>query len=278
MCYHIAFEINLESIVDYFPDIIIDPQLEMNFPKAAYVNGFDHGLQPAMVTGRKDGKKHLAAMMWGFLPRGIKNYEAAERFWNGYKDENGKWNTGFVTLNALGEELLEKRLYKDAALNRRCILFVDGFYEWHHFFPLGKKGQKLKTATKYPHHIFLKNNPHPFIMLAGIWNEWKHEEVDKETGEIETLLTPTFSIITTKANELMAKIHNTKERMPTILTKELAEEWIKNDLTSERVKEIATFQYPAELMGAHPIAKDFQQNLAPKLKHDYPEFQPEFCL
>ena len=59
MCYHISFEVNLESIVDYFPDIIIDPQLEINFPKAAYVNGFDHGFQPAMLTGRKDGKKHF---------------------------------------------------------------------------------------------------------------------------------------------------------------------------------------------------------------------------
>ncbi len=148
--------------------------------------------------------KHLAAMMWGFLPNGVKNLEAAERFWNGYKDEKGKWNTGFITLNAMGEELFEKRLYQDAALNRRCIVFVDGFYEWHHFFPIGRKGQRLKTPTKYPHHIFLKDNPLPFFMMAGIWNLWKHEEVNNETGEIETIITPTFAVVTTKANALMA--------------------------------------------------------------------------
>jgi len=177
----------------------------------------------------------------------------------------------------MGEELFEKKLYNDAALNRRCIVFVDGFYEWHHYFPLGKKGQRLKTAIKYPHHIFLKDNPLPFIMIAGIWNTWKHEEVNMETGELETLFTPTFAVVTTKANELMAKIHNSKQRMPTILTKELAEEWIKNDLSQERIKEIATYQYPAHKMNAHTVAKDFQEILSPKEKHTYPEFESEFC-
>ena len=277
MCYHISFEVNLESIKEHFPDLVIDSQLEMNFPKAAYVNGFDHGFQPAMLTGRKDGKRYLAAMMWGFLPNGVNNYEAAERFWNGYKDENGKWNTGFITLNAMGEELFEKRLYKEAALSRRCIVFVDGFYEWHHSFPIGKKGQRLKTAIKYPHHIFLKDNPLPFIMIAGVWNTWKHEEVNKETGEVETIFTPTCAVVTTEANELMAKIHNSKQRMPTILTKELAEEWIRDGLSQERITEIARYQYPAEQMNAYTVPKDFQEIDLPKSKHTYPEFENEFC-
>jgi putative SOS response-associated peptidase YedK len=277
MCYHISFEVKLESVLDYFPDLIVDSQLEVEFPTAAYINGFDHGMHPVMLTGRKDGKKHLAQMMWGFLPNGVKNFEEAEKFWNGYKDENGKWNKGFITLNAVGEELFDKKLYSDAALNRRCVVFVDGFYEWHHYFPIGKKGQTLKTPIKYPHHIYLKDNPMPFFMLAAIWNPWRHEEVNKETGEIEMIVTPTFAISTTKANEPMGKIHNSKGRMPTILTKELAEEWIKDGLTQERITEIATYQYPAEQMGAHTIPRDFKEITTPKSKHVYPEFQTEFC-
>ena len=277
MCYHISFEINLESITAYFPDIIVDPQLQMNFPVATYVNGFDHTMHPCMLIGRKDSKRHLASMMWGFLPGGVKNFEEAERFWNGYKDENGKCNKGFITLNAMGEELFEKRLYKDAAVNRRCIVFVDGFYEWHHFFPMGKKGQPLKTAIKYPHHIFLKDNPAPFLMFAGIWNPWEHVEIDKETGEVQTITTPTFAIVTTKANDLMAKIHNSKERMPTLLNAALAEEWIKDGLSEQRISEIATFQYPSQQMSAYTIPKDFQENGSPKSRHVYPEFQSDFC-
>ncbi len=94
-------------------------------------------------------------------------------------------------------------------------------------------------------------------MIVGIWNPWKHEEVNKETGEIETFITPTFAVVTTKANELMVKIHNSKERMPAILTKELAEEWITDDLSEEQIKKIATYQYPAEQMSAHTVAKAF---------------------
>lgn len=275
MCYHISFEIKLESIVDYFPDAIIEPQLQINFPKAAYVNGFDHALQPCMFT--VNGNQHLKRMMWGFLPNGIKNYEQAERFWNGYKNENGKWQKGFVTLNAMGEELLDKKLYRDAALNRRCIVFVDGFYEWHHHFPLGKKGQPLKTAVKYPHHIFLKNNPEPFMMFAAVWNNWVHSEVDKETGEVQTFDTSTFAIVTTRANRLMSKIHNSKQRMPTLLTKELAEEWISSGLSEKRISELATFQYPAEQMSAYTIKKNFQEDILPKSEYAYAEMNLDFC-
>jgi len=277
MCYHISFEVKLESITDYFPDIIIDSQLDVNYPTAAYINGFDHGMQQVMLRGRKDSKRHLALMMWGFLPNNVRNFEEADRFWNGYKDDNGRWNKGFITLNAVGEELFDKSLYKDAALNRRCIVFADGFYEWHHYYPMGKKGQTLKTPTKYPHHIFLKDNPVPFVPMAGIWNPWKHEEVDKETGEIETIVTPTFAIVTSKANELMAKIHNSKLRMPNILTPELAEEWLQDGLTENRITEIASYQYPAQKMSAFTIPRNFQEISTPRMRHAYEEFQTEFC-
>ena len=43
--------------------------------------------------------------------------------------------------------------------------------------------------------------------MAGIWDTWE----DKENGILNT-----FAIITTRANPLMARIHNTKERMPVI--------------------------------------------------------------
>jgi len=65
--------------------------------------------------------------------------------------------------------------------------------------------------------------------------------------------------------------------MPVILTKQLAEEWIKDDLSEEQIKKIATYQYPAEQMSAHTVAKDFQENNLPKTRHTYPEFAPGFC-
>ena len=57
MCYHISFEVKLESITDLFPDLIINDNLEIEFPTAIYVDGFAHGMRPVMLTSRKDGKK-----------------------------------------------------------------------------------------------------------------------------------------------------------------------------------------------------------------------------
>ena len=277
MCYHIASDVTLESILNVFPNLVIDHQLDVEFPTASYINGFDHKPQQVMLTSRKDGKRHLALMMWGFLPDSVRNLTEAENFWNGYKDENGKWQKGYLTLNAMGEELFQRTLYKDAALNRRCVIFIEGFYEWYHHFPLGKQGQRLKTAIKYPHHISLKDTPYQFAMVAGIWNPWRHEEHNDETGELEKIVTPTFALITTEANELMAKIHNSKRRMPTFLTKELSEEWLQGGLSQQRITEIATHQWPAEKMDAYPIAKNFQEISTPKARHHYPELEQEFC-
>jgi putative SOS response-associated peptidase YedK len=61
----------------------------------------------------------------------------------------------------------------------------------------------------------------PFA-LGGLFSVW----TDRVTGE----LVPTFTILTTEANEQMAIIHNTKKRMPLILTKENEREWLEGKL------------------------------------------------
>lgn len=272
MCYHVSLNVPAESILQVFPDLKFDPRLPLDFLPTAYVNGFDHKMQPVMLTSRKDGTRHLASMMWGYLPSWVKNMDEATRLWNGYKDDNGKFRPGLITLNAVGEEVLEKPMYKDAALHRRCIVFADGFYEWHHHYPIGKNGQPLKTAVKYPHFIKLKENPHPFIMMAGIWNPWKHQVVSMETGELTEAVEPTFAILTTAANALMEKIHNSKKRMPVILDQSQAERWISEGLTTDEIQSLATTQFPANRMEAYSIARDFQQLADPKERFHYEEW------
>jgi len=89
---------------------------------------------------------------------------------------------------------------------------VDGFYEHHHF-----KGKA------YP--FFIQNKNREPITLGGLWEEW----VNKDTGEI----VKSFTIVTTKANELMTKIHNNPKlpeaRMPLILNNEDVETWLGTD-------------------------------------------------
>lgn len=160
---------------------------------------------------------------WGLIPHWIKTEKDAKNIQN-------------KTINARGETLFEKPSFRDAAKNNRCIIPVNGFYEHHHF-----KGQK------YPFYIrHINNEP---MNLAGIWSEW----TNKETGEVLT----SCSIVTTKANSMMAKIHNNPKlpepRMPVILPEGKEDEWLKAT-DHELVKEIIK-PYSQKELHAHTVRK-----------------------
>ena len=60
------------------------------------------------------------------------------------------------------------------------------------------------------------------------------------------------TIITLDANELLASIHNDKQRMPLILPQDAVETWLKG--TADEAKALLA-PYPAERMRAHPVSK-----------------------
>jgi putative SOS response-associated peptidase YedK len=97
-------------------------------------------------------------------------------------------------INAKCETVRTFPSFREAYRNRRCILPVDGFFEWKAI-----KGQKAKQ----PYAIAMKDGS-PFG-IGGLWENWR----DPTSGE----WVRTFAIITTDANELVAEIH---DRMPLI--------------------------------------------------------------
>jgi putative SOS response-associated peptidase YedK len=111
-----------------------------------------------------------------------------------------------MPINAKCESVHSLPTFRDAYRSRRCIIPVDGFFEW-----LAIKGQKAKQ----PYAIAMKDG-RPFG-LGGIWENWK----DPTSGE----WTRTFAIITTDANALVANIH---DRMPLILAPSDYGEWLSD--------------------------------------------------
>lgn len=200
-------------------------------------SGFTH---PKMLI-YQDKESEPEVATWGLVPHWV-------------KDNNGKvqiWNS---TLNARGESIFEKPSFRDSAKSKRCLIYLDGFYEHHHY--------KGKT---YPFFIRRKDSE-PFA-VAGLWSEW----LDRENKS--KLIT--FSIVTTVGNEMMAKIHNNPKldgaRMPVIIPEELEDYWID---TSKSQKELTDLllPFPDEFLHAHTVyriaGKDTKGN-APEAEHEF---------
>lgn len=199
-----------------------------------------------IVRKSNDNDIEIVPAHWEFIPVWIKSMEeliAARK-------------QGIPWLNATSEKLLESKMFRNAALKRRCLVIASHFFEWRHYKPEGEK----KTIS-YPYKIEVADAD--YFYMAGIWQSW----TDKETGETMD----TFAIVTTKANSLMEEVHNTKKRMPTILPEDLAWEWIMTDLSENKIKELASFQFPAESMTAHTIQRNFKIAEDPLAEFEYPE-------
>jgi putative SOS response-associated peptidase YedK len=231
-------------------------QIEKQFGLAASMeelrSGFVYGKWGTLVANEDKTDVEVRQMDWEFRPNWIKDMDAM-------KVQRKK---GIPFLNAKSENLFlndkgMKAMWADAARNTRCLVLATHFFEWRHYKPEGAK----KDIT-YPYVIDFYNEDEPMYM-AGIYNIW----TDKSTGET----VDTFALVTTAANEIMAEIHNTKKRQPTILNEDLAYEWIMGNLSDERISEIAKYQLPSEMMNVHTIAKDFQTSDTPLAEFNYDE-------
>lgn len=128
----------------------------------------------------------IEIMRWGLIPR-----------WA--KDEK----IGYRLINARSESVFDKPIWKSAALNRRCLVPANGFYEW-----------QRRQKGKQPFYIHPKDQS--LFMFAGIWETWQHEDRELHT----------YSILTTTPNKEMTAVHN---RMPVILHKEDQAQWLAAD-------------------------------------------------
>lgn len=120
-----------------------------------------------------------------------------------------------TTLNARLEELEEKKSFKDS-IGKRCLIPINGFYEWKSFDKDGIPDPE--GAIKQLHYITLDNGGKPFA-LAGIYNFWNNRNAP------DNFLT--FSIVTTDSNTLMTDIHNSKKRMPVVLNEDEYKNWLE---------------------------------------------------
>lgn len=151
------------------------------------INGFQFLNNPVITN---QFPKIISFFQWGLIP-----------FWA--KDDSIKK----FTLNAKIETLKQKPSFRQVVVNR-CLIPADGFYEWKWLDTKGKYKQKYR--------ISIPGNQ--LFSFGGLWSEW----VSKQTGEI----IHSYTIVTIPANSFMAEIHNSKKRMPLILTESTEKQWL----------------------------------------------------
>jgi len=77
----------------------------------------------------------------------------------------------------------------------------------------------------------------------------------------------TFAVLTKEASPLFASIHNMRKRQPVILRKEFEQEWLKDALTENQVKELISPIYPENELEAYTVSKDL---FNPRIDSDTP--------
>ncbi|HTL10314.1 MAG TPA: SOS response-associated peptidase family protein [Chitinophagaceae bacterium] len=231
MCYDISFTVHVNELRDYFPDLVFDNQLSIDFDGAigAHIIGHAYGDHPVIYRHQQDQQLHCRPMEWGCIPFYVKEEKAFAR-------------QRTTMLNARSERILEdKSSYWYKIRNRRCLVPVNGIYEHRAI-----KGWKKKV----PYFIQLKEQP--MFFLPGLYSVV--ELPDTSTGEL--LQRWTYTIITRKANALMEQIHNDGEnrgRMPLFLSFELANQWLSADLNEADYRSILDFEMPAEALDYWPV-------------------------
>jgi putative SOS response-associated peptidase YedK len=190
-----------------------------------------------VVTASEDGARQLRELRWGLVPRWAKDPSGANRM-----------------INLRAETVREKKGWKSTLARKRCIIPIDGFYEWQ---------DQGKGQRKQPFYITSRDfSP---LALAGLWATWR----DPDSGE--ELFTCT--ILTTSANDLMESVHH---RMPVILAPEDWDAWL--DPSNTDTDELAKLLVPApeDMLTLWPVdpAVGNVRNNRPELQEPLEGHQP----
>lgn len=138
----------------------------------------------------------------------------------------------FSTINAKAETVDKLPTYSRPFKNSRCLIIVDGFYEF----------AKVPDEGSVPYYFTMKSND-PFL-LAGVYDE----NIDAGPKPITS-----YSIITTRANDIVGKVH---PRMPVVISLDEADKWLDaGEHDPARLKKFLN-PFPANDMESIRVSKD----------------------
>ena len=181
---------------------------------------------PRTESGEKseDHERVLDVLRWGLVPHWAKDPR-----------------TGYKMINARAETVTKKPAYRSAFANHRCLIVVDGFFEWQVPDPASPK-------SKVPFY-FRRADGQP-LTFAGLYETWwdksRSEEPDPET------MLRTCTIITTNAGADMVDVH---DRMPVIIERPDFDRWLDPDQHDTEALAKLLLPAPKGTLVRHPVDK-----------------------
>lgn len=139
--------------------------------------------QQTYIVDQHDDHRRLRVVNWGLVPPWSQDATGAARL-----------------INARSESITEKPSYKQAYAKRRCIIPMDGWYEW-------------SGREKQPWYIMRKDG---IAAVAGIYERWAPLN---DSGRV----LHTCSVITTDCGDDVRHIH---DRMPVVLDQANLRWWL----------------------------------------------------
>ncbi len=159
--------------------------------------------QPVAVLRAVQGssKRTLDPMRWGLLPAWAQDPTA-----------------GAKLALARAETVANLPAFRDAIRKRRCLVIVDGFYEWR------REGKQRSQP------YFIRRSDRAPFALAGVWDRWN----GRDGVSIESC-----AILTQAARAPVDAIH---DRMPVVLERETWNAWL--DPNATRTEDFAAMLEP----------------------------------
>lgn len=139
----------------------------------------------ALVVVQRDERRAVTAYRWGLIPHWATDPRVGSRMFN-----------------ARAETLTASPAFREAFRRRRCLVPVDGFYEW-----------KREGTIRQP-YLVTRADGRP-LALAGLWAGWH----DPSTDTVRR----TFTIVTTTPMEALADLH---DRMPVVVAEDAWSRWL----------------------------------------------------
>ncbi|MGO0576665.1 SOS response-associated peptidase [Ornithinimicrobium panacihumi] len=226
MCGRYAATANPDELVEAY-EVVLDATGErsrslLKSPQSPPPGEPDHNMAPtkqapvvltrAPREGGSDGGspgadavRQLRLLTWGLVPSWAKDPAIGNRM-----------------TNARAETVLEKPAFARAALRRRCLVPITGWYEWQASpVALDSRGKPRKQP------FFISRHDDTPLALAGLYEFWKDPAAP---GEDPLSWVVSFTIITTAAEPGLDRIH---DRQPVALEPEAWADWLDPALTDE---------------------------------------------